>query len=452
MLKELESDSIDSVVTDPPYGLSQVSSKAFNECMLKWCTDDRSFIPKVKGFMGKSWDAFVPPPSLWDEVFRVLKPGGHALVFAGSRTQDLMGLSLRLSGFEIRDCIQWIYGSGFPKSLNISKAIDKAKGEERELVGYRKSGGGCSGSTITPDGLGSHFIRYGNQVPITAPSSQEAKEWEGWGTALKPSFEPAILVRKPFRGSVAQNVLDHGVGGINVDGCRIETLEDLARQNPIRERTKSHTFSIPQRPSLGHEGGRWPSNVIISEEVSEDLTKKHGVKTSGSHKIKGGTRKQSIVNFTSKERVHSKEYFSNSGSVSRYFYCAKASREEREMGLDGFEKGNISDGREAASDRPYLRKETKRANIHPTVKPIALMKYLCRLITPPGGTVLEPFMGSGSTGIGAIKEGFDFIGIEREEEYFEIAKARIEYWTSIDLTYEDNEEKVVGEQLSLFGN
>jgi DNA modification methylase len=354
-LKQLENDSIDSVVTDPPYGLSQVSSKAFNKCMLKWCTDDRSFMPKVKGFMGKSWDAFVPPPSLWDEVFRVLKPGGHALVFAGSRTQDLMGLSLRLSGFEIRDCIQWIYGSGFPKSLNIGKQLE---------------------------------------------------EWEGWGTALKPSFEPAILVRKPFRGSVAQNVLDHGVGGINVDGCRIETLEDLARQSPIREITNSHTFSIRQQPSLGHEGGRWPSNVLISEDIKEEWT--------------------------------------------RFFYCPKASREEREMGLDGF--AEVSGGTyEGRCDGSLGGPIPKRKNIHPTVKPIDLMRYLCRLITPPGGTILEPFMGSGSTGIGAIKEGFNFIGIEREKEYFDIAKARIEYWTSIDLTYEDNEEKVQGEQMSLFG-
>lgn len=336
VLKDLEDNSIDSVVSDPPYGLSQISTQVFNECMLKWCTDDRSFMPSSKGFMGKTWDSFVPPPSLWDEVYRVLKPGGHTLIFAGSRTQDLMGLSLRLAGFEIRDCIQWIYGSGFPKSLNIGKQL---------------------------------------------------KEWEGWGTALKPAYEPALLVRKPFRGSVAQNVLEYGVGGINVDGGRIATDDDLGNGLVNHKKKTSHyTFTMNSTLIVGHKRGRWPSNVLLNESIQEEWTK--------------------------------------------YFYCAKASREEREKGLYG-------DG--------------SRSNIHPTVKPIDLMRYLCRLITPPGGTTLDPFMGSGSTGIGAIKEGFDFIGIEREEEYFEIAKARIEYWTSIDLSYEDNEEKSVDSQLSLFG-
>ena len=332
VLKDLENNSIDSVVSDPPYGLSQISTQVFNECMLKWCTDDRSFMPSSKGFMGKSWDSFVPPPSLWDEVYRVLKPGGHALIFAGSRTQDLMGLSLRLAGFEIRDCIQWIYGSGFPKSLNIGKQLE---------------------------------------------------EWEGWGTALKPAYEPALLVRKPFRGSVAQNVLEYGVGGINVDGARIGEFEESEFKQVVPN-YKNNIYGMGMGGGNWnqHIDGRWPSNIILGESNQEEWAK--------------------------------------------YFYCAKPSTEERSKGLDG-------------------------KNIHPTVKPIDLMRYLCRLITPPGGTVLEPFMGSGSTGIGAIKEGFDFIGIEREEEYFEIAKARIEYWTSVDLSYEDNQEKSVDSQLSLFG-
>jgi len=357
-------------------------------------------MPRVKGFMGKSWDAFVPPPSLWDEVFRVLKPGGHALVFAGSRTQDLMGLSLRLSGFEIRDCIQWIYGSGFPKSLNIGKAVDKIQGNERTSFGRSpNSRENCDKSnTLYKSGT------VGKTFQITKGESK----WEGWGTALKPSFEPAILVRKPFRGSVAQNVLDHGVGGINIDGCKIHA-DDVpeGRSRNGGGLINGFSFQLPDSKSY-MSAGRWPSNVLLSEDIKEEWT--------------------------------------------RFFYCPKASREEREMGLDGFEKkkAGAMRGEETRPNKPS--NHPIRANIHPTVKPIDLMKYLCRLITPPGGTVLEPFMGSGSTGIGAIKEGFDFIGIEREEEYFEIAKARIEYWTSIDLTYEDNEEKVVGEQLSLFGN
>ena len=370
VLKDLEDNSIDSVVSDPPYGLSQISTQVFNECMLKWCTDDRSFMPSSKGFMGKSWDSFVPPPSLWDEVYRVLKPGGHALIFAGSRTQDLMGLSLRLAGFEMRDCVQWIYGSGFPKFLDVSKAIDK--------------------------------LNLGRAV------SKEAKQWEGWGTALKPAYEPALLVRKPFRGSVAQNVLEHGVGGINVDGGRIGEFEETEFKQVVPN-YKNNIYG----KGLGggewnqHTNGRWPSNVLLNESIKDEWAK--------------------------------------------YFYCAKPSREERNKGLDRFEtkEAGSRSGGEYRNGKQGVKPKAK--NIHPTVKPIDLMRYLCRLITPPGGIVLEPFMGSGSTGIGAIKEGFDFIGIEREEEYFEIAKARIEYWTSIDLSYEDNEEKPVDSQLSLFG-
>lgn len=396
VLKDLPSESIDSVVTDPPYGLSQISTKQFNECMIKWCTDDRSYMPKSKGFMGNSWDSFVPPPSLWDEVYRVLKPGGHALVFAGSRTQDLMGLSLRLAGFEMRDVIQWIYGEGFPKSLDIGKAIDKIQGNERKVIGKDKNFGASKkekGKTTYGDYEGSWNITKGES------------QWEGYGTALKPAYEPALLVRKPVQGSIAQNVLDHGVGGINIDGCRIGEFEKSA----FKQVFPNYKNNIYGKGLGGGEWnqnvlGRWPSNVILNEETE------------------------------------------NTG-WKRYFYCAKASREEREEGLKNFDKiiagvGALSDGG---------RSKLKRSNIHPTVKPIDLMRYLCRLITPPNGTILEPFMGSGSTGIGAVKEGFNFIGIEREEEYFEIAKARIEYWSNIDLTYDSNEEKIKDEQLNLFG-
>ena len=421
VLKDLEDNSIDSVVSDPPYGLSQISTQVFNECMFKWCTDDRSFMPSSKGFMGKSWDSFVPPPSLWDEVYRVLKPGGHALIFAGSRTQDLMGLSLRLAGFEMRDCIQWIYGSGFPKSLDVSKAIDKLKGEERKIVGKGRN----FGASKLKDGKTS-FGDYAGEWNVTTPSPKEAKEWEGWGTALKPAYEPALLVRKPFRGSVAQNVLEYGVGGINVDGGRIDTNDLLGRSSGGwgEKAVGATNYGLFNSIGITKEGGRWPSNVLLHESIQEEWAK--------------------------------------------YFYCAKASREERERGLYGFSPKDSSEitGRKKGSEglvmkhpdgtlkaNPYAGTtgQQPRSNIHPTVKPIDLMRYLCRLITPPGGTTLDPFMGSGSTGIGAIKEGFDFIGIEREEEYFEIAKARIEYWTSIDLSYEDNQEKSVDSQLSLFG-
>ena len=395
-LKKLDPCSIDAVVCDPPYGLGQTTPAQVSECLTAWARGE-VWRPRGSGFMGKEWDAWVPPPQLWKEVFRVLKQGGHLIAFAGSRTQDLMSISLRLAGFEVRDCIQWLYGSGFPKSHNIGKAIDKLEGNEREILGRNpNSREQCDKSNT---------LYQTGTVGKTDFISKGQSKWEGWGTALKPAYEPAILCRKPLEGTVAQNVLKHGVGGINIDGCRIETDEIRWYSSSL----KKGIVSFSTRQSFQHDLGRWPSNVILDEEV------------------KGGEWK-------------------------RFFYCAKASRQEREQGLEGFEKGNISDGREAISDRPYLRKETKRANIHPTVKPIDLMRYLCRLITPPQGVVLDPFMGSGSTGIGAGLEGFDFVGIEREQEYFEIAKARIEHWVSSPLTYDEPEPKEVetGEQLSLF--
>lgn len=390
VLKDFESNSIDAVVSDPPYGLSQITTKQFANCMLKWCTDDDSYMPSSKGFMGKSWDSFVPPPSLWKEVFRILKPGGHALIFAGSRTQDLMGLSLRLAGFEMRDVIQWIYGEGFPKSLNIGKAIDKIQGTERKVIGKDKNFGATKkekGKTTYGDYEGSWDITKGES------------QWEGYGTALKPAYEPALLVRKPVQGSIAQNVLDHGVGGINIDGCRVDI-----------------------------KNGRFPSNVIIDEYIKNDM-KKYGIKSNGSVPKSSKYNSPFMFSFIGHGK-RSKDHYPSKGYVSRYFYCAKASREEREEGLNG--------------DKDII-------NIHPTVKPIDLMQYLCRLITPPNGVVLDPFMGSGSTGIGAVKEGFNFIGIEREKEYFEIAKARIRYWSNINLTYDSNEEKIKDEQLNIFG-
>tara|TARA_R100001463_G_scaffold11549_1_gene32269 strand:- start:4505 stop:5566 length:1062 start_codon:yes stop_codon:yes gene_type:complete len=342
-LRNLEPCSIDAVVCDPPYGLGSTTPSQVSSCLQAWSRGE-TWKPQGSGFMGKSWDSWVPPPELWKEVIRVLKPGGHLIAFAGSRTQDLMSISLRLAGFEVRDTIQWLYGSGFPKSLNIGKAIDKIQ-------------------------------------------SQEAKQYEGYGTALKPAFEPAILCRKPLDGTVAHNVLKHGVGGLNIDGCRIgdEVIktEGYTNSQPL----VSFQDVNPFYQGMSHVG-RWPSNVIMDEQVE-------------------------------------------CGEWKRFFYCAKASRQEREQGLDG---------------------HGSRVNIHPTVKPIDLMRYLCRLITPRNGIILDPFLGSGSTGIAAGLEGFDFVGIEREEEYFEIAKTRIEHWTNTTLTYDQPQPKEVktGEQLSLF--
>lgn len=368
-LKSLESGSIDAVVTDPPYGLSALSPAQVADVMLKWCRGDLDYMPTGAGFMGKSWDVFVPPPALWVEVMRVLKPGGHALVFAASRSQDLMGLSLRLAGFEMRDVIQWIYGSGFPKSLNVSKAIDGAE------------------------------------------------QWEGWGTALKPAYEPCLLVRKPIKGTVAGNVLKHGTGALNIDGCRIETDEVLGRARGGWGDLAVGATNYGGFDSLGitKEGGRWPSNVIFDEESAPLL-----------------------------------------GDQARFFYCAKASRGEREagcgglLGMSGAEAVNRREG-SAGLSSPRAgagRTASHRKNIHPTVKPIDLMRYLIRLITPKGGTVLDPFNGSGSTGCAAALERVDYIGIEREAEYVEISRARIAHWSGNPIIYETPKPK--SEEIDLF--
>jgi len=354
VLKTMDEGSIDALVTDPPYGLNNITEKKTRACLSAWVNGEQ-FDAGGAGFMGKDWDKWTPPPELWKEVYRVMKAGAHGLVFAGSRTQDLMTLSLRLAGFEVRDTLMWLYGSGFPKSHNVSKGIDKEKGLERELVGYRKAAGGRSGATVS---VGEHLIKYGQQIPITAPASPESEQWQGWGTALKPAYEPVILIRKPLEGTVAKNVLKHGTGAINIDACRVGDESTITSH-----RAPSHFGQcIPVTSYVtGSDKGRYPANVILDEEIADLL-----------------------------------------GDKQRFFYCSKTSTAERHAGVD--------------------------RNVHPTVKPIDLMRYLCRLITPPQGVVLDPFAGSGSTGCAAVLEGFKFIGIEREEQYAEIAQQRVEHW------------------------
>jgi len=362
-LKDLADNSIDSVVSDPPYGLGKCSPAEVMQCLTAWAKGE-TWKPKGAGFMGKAWDAWVPPPELWREVLRVLKPGGHALIFAGSRTQDLMGMSLRLAGFEMRDVVQWIYGEGFPKSHNIGKATQ----DER---------------------------------------------WYGWGTALKPAYEPALLVRKSLSGTVASNVNYFGVGGINIDACRFNG----ARLKAANTGGGGINFNVPPTRYIPNKGGRFPTNVILDKQASEQLEQQKA-------------------------------------DVSRFFYCAKPSKSEREAGLGDMplRKAGAMSGEETRPDRPA--NHPMRANHHPTVKPIDLMRYLARLITPKGGIVLDPFMGSGSTGCACALEGFGFIGIERELEYFEIAQRRIKHWggDGIELTeYQPESKEAESETLPLFG-
>lgn len=362
VLKSLPECSVDAVVTDPPYGLS---------------------------FMGKRWDYDVPSVEVWTECLRVLKPGGYLLAFAGTRTQHRMAVRIEDAGFEIRDMIAWVYGSGFPKSLDVSKALDKAAGAERESIGpnqWADRGGLVQANT------------YGapSRPDATAPATEASRQWQGWGTALKPALEPITVARKPLIGTVAANVLAHGTGAVNVDGCRVGSEVRFNAAAANKAGGNSYNMSavgMPQDANGREAIGRWPANLIHdgSEEVAEVF-----------------------------------------GDPARFFYCAKASKKDRDEGLDGFEKRLAASACARVSqlqgEESTCISNTKnpRANVHPTVKPTDLMRYLCRLVTPPRGVVLDPFTGSGSTGKAAMLEGFRFIGIEREAEYVEIAKARVE--------------------------
>lgn len=437
VLKTMPDNSVDAVVCDPPYGLS---------------------------FMGRKWDYDVPEVAVWAECLRVLKPGGHLLAFAGTRTQHRMAVRIEDAGFEIRDMIAWVYGSGFPKSLDVSKAIDKARDDsadilrvttfmadaadragvtradvdahmgtrdmggwwlsrlqhrcqcpkwdqwlqlkallglsdemdaevwrlngrkgqpgeawaEREVIGVQK--GAMSGWDA---GGGTKFV----DRDITLPATEAARQWQGWGTALKPALEPITVARKPFRGTVAENVLAHGTGALNIDGCRV---------NADGERVISEADYLRYEQNLREaQVGRWPANLIHdgSEEVLAGFPQAKGQQGAVTGDEPSSKTDAVYGQFNGRSATTPR---GDTGSAARFFYCAKASKRDR--GED---------------------------NAHPTVKPTDLMAYLCRLVTPPGGVVLDPFMGSGSTGKAAVREGFRFIGIEREAKYLEIARARI---------------------------
>src|SRR5690606_33098051 len=414
VMRELPSESVDAVVTDPPYGLSREPD--IKEVLHHWLAGD-DYEHRGGGFMGKTWDSFVPGPAVWREAHRVLKPGGHILCFAGTRTVDLMGISLRLGGFEIRDCLQWLYGSGFPKSLDVSKAIDKMAGAEREVVGPnpysspgRKPGVMHIAGENRRPAMEARMAEAGlDRPPITAPATPEAKRWEGWGTALKPANEPIVLARKPLsENTIAENVMKWGTGGLNIDGCRIGTEGGGTRCNKRDElgnclghpdrRGTAYGVTYHARESEGVQG-RFPANVLLDEEAAAMLDEQSGIRQGGARPARRGPGTKGYHGWPNGTNDGVRiEY--ESGGASRFFYIAKASRSERTMG------GKVE-------------------NNHPTVKPIKLMRYLCRLITPPGGTVLDLFAGSGTTLIAAVQEGFSVIGIEREPEYCEIIRKRM---------------------------
>jgi DNA modification methylase len=338
VLRKLPDASVHAVVTDPPYGLTNTDPSHVVTALTRWVGGERDYIPSGRGFMGKEWDSFVPPPALWDEVLRILKPGGYLLSFAGTRTHDLMTLSIRLSGFDIRDSIAWMHSEGFPKG-----------GSKIEVAGQT-----------------------------------------GWGTQLKPSFEPIVVARKPFRGTVKSNVAVHSTGALNIDGTRVGFPDDDplltwgekygGKLNSKGEEYATKSWpKIGSRPGVVNAAGRWPANVVLDEDQAASLDEQSGVLRSGSLAGDGVS-------------------YADEGGASRFYYVAKAKRNERPE-VNGV--------------------------VHPTVKPLDLMRWLVRLVTPPEGIVLDPFAGSGTTAEAALLEGFPALVVEREETYIPLIQQRL---------------------------
>ena len=400
ILPTLESESVHSVVTDPPYGIHfmgkewdkvratkkaksqlvnlgtgmRITTEAENREYQEWCT-------------------------VWaSECLRILKPGGYLLAFGATRTYGRLQCGIEDAGFEIKDTIAWLYGSGFPKSLDVSKQIDKMRGLEREIIGENPN---------SRENVGDSGFNIAKKQPITKPASDEAKEWDGWGTALKPAMELIVVARKPLsEKTIAENVLKHGTGAVNIDACRV----------PIAEGR-----------------GRWPANLAHdgSEEVIDAFPK-----TGPGGNIKGLHERGETNVYSDLGSREDWDSYEDAGSASRFFYCSKASKSEREAGLErlpekdfgmsGGAQGAIARGEEPAGGQGFgINQVKKRRNDHPTVKPVELMRWLVKLVTPKYGVVLDPFMGSGTTGMATKIDGFEFVGIEKDEDYIEIAKARI---------------------------
>lgn len=428
-LREFPDNYFDSVITDPPYGLS---------------------------FMGKRWDYDVPSIELWEEVLRVAKPGATLLCFAGSRTQHRMAVNIEDAGWILKDCIMWIYGSGFPKATDISKQLDKRAGIEREVIGERE---GTFADIRRDEITGQDSLHGGDKAKerpriksfITTPSTPEAQLWDGWKShGLKPAYEPILIALKPNEGSYAANALTYGVAGLNIEGSRIGTEDTTTRHNSSSSYmtgTIGQTQPKIERYKTGSSSGRYPANIILDEEAAEMLDEQSGVSKSvmsmrglahtGRHGGLGDLGHNLNLNSNS-IRGHN-----DSGGASRFFYCAKASKAERNAGCEDFEKeighnrfdkcevcgGYILQNPDRNSackcENPVRRNNRIKGNYHPTVKPLKLIEYLCKLTkTPTGGIVLDPFAGSGTTGLACINTGRDYILIDINPEFREIFIAR----------------------------
>lgn len=513
ILASLDEASIDACVTDPPYGLS---------------------------FMGRGWDAKVPGPDYWREVFRVLKPGALLVAFSAPRLQHRLATAIEDAGFELRDTLMWLFAQGFPKSHNVSKAIDRQRTEDLPRIyavtAYVRGARDRAGLTnaridaaFGTNGMAGHWtsgasqpavptvaqwaelkrlLAFGDEMDaevealnarkgqpgdawdrrevigagasgataiwsdggmgaydITVPATPEAARFEGWGTALAPAYEPIILARKPLEGTVASNALKWGTGGVNVDGCRVgDSKRTPGYSTPTKATFAPSSYGMRGHTEVDPDTGRWPSNLILSCYCdgdnhepgcpAGDLDAQAGERKSGSRAE--GVR--SGVGYHGGRGDGGPAIEANAGGASRFFFCPKASRREREAGLELFEAMTVSDGRSEVNDTPYLRDATERKNLHPTVKPIALMRWLIRLITPPGGTILDPFLGSGTTLCAAALEPCvkRAIGIELQEHHARLAEARATYWRRMSLIPPEDRRNLkkrehVPEQVSLFG-
>jgi len=406
VMKIFPDNSIDTIITDPPYGLS---------------------------FMGKKWDYDVPKVELWQEALRVLKPGGTALIFAGSRTQHRMACAVEDAGFILKDCMLWIFGSGFPKATDISKQLDK--GHKRKVVGYKKRPEDNSKRTLRAK---NNWIKGGTDItqqPITEPATSEAKLWNGWKShGLKPAYEPIIVAMKPNDGTYANNAIKHGVAGLNIDGGRIPCNDKPKFPEGKYDQNTDIKWRTDKRNKDTQPQGRFPANIILDEEAAELLDEQ-----SGELSVAGNIREAKINDYNASSYKagigkRNPKYHNDKGGASRFFYVAKASKSERNMGCEELDNKQVNDGRkdQTSIDCPQQRGITYRHNFHPTVKPLKLMEYLCILTkTPTGGIVLDPFTGSGTTCMACKKTGRPFIGIEQDKEYCKIAEARIKA-TQID--------------------
>ena len=389
ILKQIPNNTIDTVICDPPYGLSKHSEKTIRKVLLEWLNGNENYVPKSKGFMGQNWDAFVPPPALWKEVYRVMKAGGTILVFAGTRTYDLMTISLRLAGFEIKDTLMYLYGIGFPKAIDISKLIDKKFGAKRKIIySFEREG--------RSNGILGKKVRITRD--ITTPSTSEAKQWSGYKShSLKPAYEPIIMAMKPNEGSYADNALKWGVAGLNIFAGRIplQQGEDISIKrdgHKLDTNNQGWGFKAVSRKNQG----RFPANLILDEESAKMLDEQSGK------------------------------------AKSRFFYTAKASKKERNFGLENM-PNKIGGGMKGTQDKTLLTgsgniRNNIMKNNHPTVKPLKLIEYLVRLTSMPNKNqvYLDPFLGSGTTAMVCKKLNKKWIGIEISKDYCEIAKPRIE--------------------------